>query len=356
MIMMKITSAEVWECRVPLARPLDLGNLMIRDRDYTIVRIRDSDGAEGVAWGYCRGADIASTIRRNLFPRITGVECGSNGSWWQRLYEANRYVNQGGIFLRALSLCDIAIWELQAARDGVSLAQAVGARPLAGPVTVAGCYPIVGKSPRDDAAEAADLVARGYRSIKLCATDGGPKDTERLCAVRESIGATIELKVDVHWLWSSAKQAIPVLRAWEDLKVAWVEDGFETDSLSELSELKKLTSIPLAYGDEQNGRVLHEQLINSGALSVLRLDATVVGGITEFIRIGRKANAAGLRVSGHIFEEYHSAALGVLDNATNIERFEPDSGLDGIDELRQITRDGCTWDWAAVDKYRLHEK
>jgi hypothetical protein len=41
---------------------LDLGNLAFTHRDYTIVRLRDDEGREGVAWGYSRGADIASVI------------------------------------------------------------------------------------------------------------------------------------------------------------------------------------------------------------------------------------------------------------------------------------------------------
>ena len=48
--MSKLTSIEVRECRVPLPEQLDLGNLIIKDRDYTIVRVRDAVVHGGGQW------------------------------------------------------------------------------------------------------------------------------------------------------------------------------------------------------------------------------------------------------------------------------------------------------------------
>jgi D-arabinonate dehydratase len=354
--MTRITSLDVWECRVPLSRALDLGNLTIPHRDYTIVRLGDADGSEGIAWTYSRGADIASTIRRSFQPLVVGCEIDFlkyPTGLWQQLYESNPYVNQAGIFLRALSLIDIAVWELFAAKRGATLRDLMDSRPLTGPATAAACYPTSSRLPEDDAAEALELVKRGYRSIKICAADGASRDTARLIAIRKAVGDQIELKLDLHWLWRCAEQINGVCRRWEGLGLAWIEDALPIESLSEFRKLKYLTSIPLAYGDEQNGRAICQQLITSGAIDVLRLDATVVGGLTEFIRLGRVANASGLRVSGHLFEEYHTAALGALDNATNIERFEPDSGLDAIDRLRKVAPQGTRWNWEAVEEFGI---
>jgi D-arabinonate dehydratase len=354
--MTRITSLDVWECRVPLPRQLDMGNLTIPHRDYTIVRLRDSDGCEGIAWTYSRGADIASAIRRSFSPLVIGCTIDNQKhptGLWHRLYESNPYVNQAGIFLRALSLVDIALWELFAGKRGGKLGDLMDSKPLTGPPTAAACYPISSKLPHDDASEALELVKRGYRSIKVCAADGASRDTERLIAIREAVGHQIELKLDLHWLWQRAEQINNVRHQWERLDLAWIEDAIPIDSLSEFRKLKDLTKIPIAYGDEQNGRAICHQLITSGAIDVLRLDATVVGGLTEFIRLGRLANASGLRVSGHLFEEYHTAALGTLDDATNIERFEADSGLDAIDRLRKLAPQGIRWNWEAIEEFKL---
>ncbi|HEX2270653.1 MAG TPA: enolase C-terminal domain-like protein, partial [Pyrinomonadaceae bacterium] len=215
------------------------------------------------------------------------------------------------------------------------------------------CYPASGKTIDEDAAEARRLVESGSRSIKICGADGGPRDTERLQAIRKAVGWDVELKIDLHWLWPTSDAARPVVRAWEELNVAWIEDPLATENIGELKRLKELTTIPLAYGDEQNGRYYLDQLVSLDCLDVLRLDATVVGGITEFLRVGREANTAGITVSAHLFEEYHRTALGLLERATNIERFEPNSGLDEIGRLRTLTPNGIVWDWDAVAYHEL---
>jgi D-arabinonate dehydratase len=347
-----ITSIEIFECRVPLSKPLDLGNLTFRDRDYTIVRIRDAQGAEGTAWGYSRGADIASTIRRSFAPFLTGGEVEWHEDTWQRLYRLNPFINQGGLFLRALSLVDIGLCELECSRKRLGLSQFLKAKSLSKPVTIACCYPVRGKTVKADVVECRKLVDGGCRSLKVCAADGGAKDTERLRSIRDAVGYDIELKIDLHWLWSTVEEVRSTLRAWEELDLTWIEDPFLAESTDELKRLKESTTLPIAYGDEQNGRHYMSQLISAHCVDFLRLDATVVGGLTEFVRIGREANALGICVSAHLFEEYHASALGVLEKSTNIERFDPNSGLDGINELRRLTPEGSTWDWEAVEYYK----
>ncbi|HEX2270763.1 MAG TPA: hypothetical protein VHH35_14550, partial [Pyrinomonadaceae bacterium] len=127
------------ECRVPLRRVLDLGNLAISYRDYTIVRIRDDEDREGVAWGYSRGADIASIIRRSFSAYLTGTDLSWSPETWTRLYTLNPYINQAGLYLRALSLVDIALCDLECSRNGVSIEHFLEAKPSSGPITVACC-------------------------------------------------------------------------------------------------------------------------------------------------------------------------------------------------------------------------
>lgn len=346
----RITGVDVFECRVELPGLLNLGNISIAYRDYTIVRILDEKGKEGVAWGYSRGADIASIIRGSFTPELLETDLSWSEQTWTKLYGLNPYVNQGGLYLRALSLIDIALHDLERSRSGHRFVQAASSLR---PITIACCYPVRNKTIHEDAEEAQRIVNTGYRSLKVCAMDGGPRDVERLRAIREAIGFDVELKIDLHWLWTTSEAARDLVHELEELNIAWIEDAFPGEAIDELRRLKGVTRIPLAYGDEQNGRYYMGQLITSGGVDVLRLDATVVGGITEFLRLGHAANAAGLSVSAHLFEEYHAAPLGLLESATNIERFEPNSGLDEIDRLRTLTPDGVVWDWDAVAHHEL---
>jgi L-alanine-DL-glutamate epimerase-like enolase superfamily enzyme len=347
---MNAPRVQVYECRVPLPSALELGNYRIEHRDYTIVRLSDEAG-EGVAWSYSRGADIASCFRRQIEP-LLGAARGPSPDLWERIHSAHPWTHAAGVFLRALSLADIALWQFEAAREGKTLAQKLGVSAPCEPAgfTVGCCYPARGRTPRQDAEEAAALVRKGYPSLKLCAADGGREDTERIRAVRSAIGPDIRLQVDLHWLWKHASDAAHALEQWRIFDLEWIEDPFPVDCLAACIHARERSSIPFAWGDEQNGRFILSQWIDSGAIDVLRLDATVVGGLTEFLRIGRRANQVGLKVSGHVFDEYHGPALAALADTSLPERFDPGSGLDPIQVLRQ----GPGWDWDAVLRHRIN--
>lgn len=341
---------QIYECRVPLPRALELGNFCLRHRDYTIVRLSD-DGAEGVAWGYSREADIASCFRRQIQP-LLGAARGPSDELWERICSAHPWTSSGGLFLRALSLADLALWQFEAASEGTTLARRFGAAATPGPagLTVGCCYPMRGRTPSRDAEEAAAMVQIGYRSLKICAADGGPEDTRRLHAVRAAIGPNVNLQIDLHWLWKRASDAEHALTRWRDFGLDWIEDPFPVDCLTECVQARERSSIPFAWGDEQNGRFTLAQWSDARAIDVLRLDATVVGGLTEFLRAGRRANKAGLKVSAHVFDEYHGPALAALPNASRPECFDPASGLDPIHVLRR----GREWDWDAVLHHQIN--
>lgn len=351
--MSRIISVDVLECRVPTDRVLDFGSWILRDRDYTILRMRDASGYEGVAIGYSRNADIASTLRRNFVPFILDNSCPPGPDTFEKLYLLNRWVNQGGVFIRALSLIDIALWDLECNRLSRSLTQLLGSKPLTSPLTIACCYQSPDRKPSDDAAEAAELIRRGYRSLKVCAADGGEVDVRRLQAIRSEVGWDVELKLDLHWLWLDLDGKEPILRQFEELNLTWIEDAFPHERAQLLAELKQVTSLPIAYGDDQNGRFFFSELIEAGHIDVLRMDATVVGGVTEFLRVGLLANQHGMTVSGHVFSYLHAPLLGSLVNATNVERFEPDSGLDPIERLVDLKGEKALWKWSEIDRYKM---
>jgi L-alanine-DL-glutamate epimerase-like enolase superfamily enzyme len=351
--MSTLSSVELWDCRVPLVKPLDFGAWILRERDYTILRLKDSDGAEGVAIGYSRSADITSAVRKNFMPALLGQEWTAGAETFEKLYLCNRWVNQGGIYLRALSLVDIALWDLDAKRKGETLSTLVGAKPINSEVTIACCYHSPGRLPADDVAEALELQKRGRRSLKICAADGGRVDTARLQAIREAVGEEMELKLDLHWLWQDLAGKEPWLREWEKLNLTWIEDVFPHEQAYLLKALKRITSLPIAYGDDQNGRHFFSRLIEEGGIDVLRMDATVVGGVSEFLRVGREANKASIQVSGHVFSYLHGALLGALDNATNVEKYEEDSGLDPIHQLVEFKNDHALWNWDGIRHFGI---
>ena len=121
----------------------------------------------------------------------------------------------------------------------------------------------------------------------------------------------------------------------------------------------------IGLGENLAGHRAFRELISSEAVDVVRCDATVVGGVSEFMASAALASAYGLEVSAHVHPNIHvqfGAAISNLHRA-GLEYMAPDSGLDGLDDLlrpqaggpqRRGSRPdrpglGLDWDWDAVE-------
>jgi L-alanine-DL-glutamate epimerase-like enolase superfamily enzyme len=123
----------------------------------------------------------------------------------------------------------------------------------------------------------------------------------------------------------------------------------------------------IGLGENLNGHRAFHALIESNAVDVVRCDATVVGGVREFMSTAALASARGLEISTHVHPNVHvhfGAALTNLHRA-GLEYIRPESGVDGLHELLDVQleiRDGCAvvpsgpglglaWNWEAVRRY-----
>ena len=76
------------------------------------VRLRDSDGAEGVGYTYTTGAGgiaAASLIEQGLQSVLIGAEADDIEALWRRMWWKLHYGGRGGSVSLAVSACDIAL-------------------------------------------------------------------------------------------------------------------------------------------------------------------------------------------------------------------------------------------------------
>jgi len=98
----------------------------------------------------------------------------------------------------------------------------------------------------------------------------------------------------------------------------------------------------------------------------VRCDATVVGGVREFMAAAALTSAHGLQLSAHVHANIHVQFGAALDlHPAGLEYMPPDSGLDGFEQMlteRLRIEDGSAllpdrpglglaWDWGAVARY-----
>jgi L-alanine-DL-glutamate epimerase-like enolase superfamily enzyme len=323
-----IRSIECWTICLPLTRPVVFGDLVYRTRDYSVLRLRDDDGVEGVGWGMTRGAPLTETVHA-MAPLVDGADPEMSEQIWRRLYQASIPYGQRGISMRALSLFDIALWDMRSRRLGLPLWRLFGGARESLPVSVGGGYFREQREAADVAEELRGYVDAGFRHVKI---PGGGWEAERerdwVSRARDAVGPEIELAVDAHWTWEDIEDARRVLNTWEDARLAWVEDPLWPEAVGAHATLRRVTRTPLAVGDEQSGRWAYENLLRAEAADIWRVDVTTVGGFTEARRIAAMAGAAGIPVSVHVYPELHVHLAASEPGVLAVEYTEPAQEID----------------------------
>jgi D-arabinonate dehydratase len=340
-----------------------MGDLRYDSRDYVVVEVRTDEELTGVGVGMARYAPVAEMIDRNITPLLLGKDPLMSEALWESMYYSNLPIGQQGVYMRALSAVDIALWDLRGKAAGLPVWQLLGGYRQQIPAVIAGGYAAKGKTLDDLKAELTGYIGRGYKTIKVAA-GSIEKDTERLTACRAAVGPDTKLAYDVHWAWRDLGTARQLVRQWEALNLAWIEDPFPSELVDFPARLRAMTSIPLALGEDATGRWAYRELFRRGVVDIVRLDATTTGGISEALRICSLAAAEGLVVLPHIFPEIHVHLAAAFSNVTAVEVTEPTQEIDVLFRLLRSTlevRDGnveaptapglgIEIDWAAVNR------
>ncbi len=244
---------------------------------------------------------------------------------WERLYVGSAMNGRRGAVINAIGALDIALHDLRG--------KALG-KP---------CYELLGGAVRDSVVPYASLqpetssfheyldsmvdwaqraVGAGFRAIKAEVTLAGPfahnglrepweRSTEVLAAVREAIGASIDLLVDVQYAFPNADTALAVLRDWEGLDLVFVETPLWPDDLDGYRRLSEEQPIPIAAGEWLTTRFEHLDLMDRGGVAFVQPDVGRVGGLTEARRVCDLAAQRGRRVVPHLWKTEISIAAAL---------------------------------------------
>jgi L-alanine-DL-glutamate epimerase-like enolase superfamily enzyme len=366
----RIATVRAVTVRIPLEVPVALGGgVRITEREYLLVALTAENGLTGVGWSYTRGGDLAGVVRRNLRGLVEGRDALAIEPLWETMYHATRYIGRSGMVMRAISAVDVALWDLLGQIQGRPVHALLGGHRTEVPVLMAGMYYTEGRRPDDDAREAAAYAGQGFRMVKLM---GGAApfevDLARVKAVRSAVGGGVQVALDVNGAWQGMPEAAGYTRALADFGVAFVEEPVLTEDLEGLRALTAASSAPIACGEVDSGRWAFRELIGAG-VDILRPDATVVGGISEWVKVHTVALARRRAVLPHDFPYVHVHLAAGLPGVDAVEFVTTAGGISNFHRLVRVALEprngmltapaapglGLTIDWAAVDRYAVRE-
>jgi len=116
--------------------------------------------------------------------------------------------------------------------------------------------------------------------------------------IRKAVGDRMEIAAELHSLWSRP-MAVKLARALEPLNCMWVEDPVFMDHLHSIGEVARATRSPIAVGETRGGRADFRQLLELEALSMVILDLSWCGGISEARKVSATAESYHVPVAFH---------------------------------------------------------
>ena len=331
--MMKIESVHAAEFSHPTRRavdeaghshpgPLGTGHL-------ALLTIRTADGVEGHAFAppqVVRPHVLNQFVRRVL----VGRDAMHREKLWAELEHWQRG-SAGQLTDRALAAVDSALWDLAGRALGQPVWKLLGGYrdkvPAYGSTMCGDEIPGGLSSPEEYAAFARQLVARGYKAIKLhtwmppvrFAPDPG-MDIKACAAVREAVGPDIALMLDGYHEYSRT-DALRIGRALEELGFAWYEEMMNEQSMASYQWLAGQLRIPVLGPETVSGKhYTRADWVRAGACDILRAGVTGTGGISPTMKVAHLAESFGMDCEVHGNGSANLAVCGAIRNCRWYER------------------------------------
>ncbi len=313
---MKITKVEATLHHIPTAPMLVKKPIYI---DTVIARVETDQGIIGTGIStYNESIALREMINREIGPFILGKNPMNSEGLWNEVYWQFNQRNLGGVISNAMSAVDNAIWDIK----GKFLNQPVW-RLLGGYSDTVPAYITFGLPEYDIdelVAVAKHYVAEGQDKLKMVvAVRPFAEDVARVKAVREAVGAGIQLMMDANHLFNF-HQAYELCRKVEPYDITWFEEPVCANDVRQMAELRQRTSIPISAGQNEGFRYRHREMILNQAIDLVQPNVCAVGGYTEAVKVAHMAQAFNLRLANGGGWPHHNAHLmAAVPNGWRVE-------------------------------------
>lgn len=263
-----------------------------------LVRI-ETEGAV-VGWGETYGLVAPGAVGAIIEDLLADFTIGRNpetpSEIYDDLYDLARVRGYtGGFYVDALAAIDIALWDIAARLEGISVTRLLGGAVHERiPAYVSG---LPGETMHARTALANAWQSRGFEAFKfasIAADDGSAAEIE---ALRATLGPRPRIAADMHWA-RTAETAIAEIEAMAEHGLWFAEAPVFPEDIGGLETVCRNSDVPIAVGEEW--RTHHDMLhrVDRCGIAIVQPEAGHKG-ITNFIRIAQLAERHGLEMMPH---------------------------------------------------------
>ena len=327
-----------------------------------IVRVTDSDGAVGTGYSYTIGTggpSVMKLIERTLAPLLIGREAEAIEGIWRDMLFVTHATTVGAITAIAMAAIDTALWDLRCRRANLPLHLLAGGARARVPLytTEGGWLHLETAALVDDALKA---KADGFGGVKLKVGRPPHEDVVRIGAVREAVGAGLEILTDANQAFT-VDEAIRRARLYEALDIGWLEEPLPADDVDGHVRLSRSTSIPIAIGESVYSPSHFRDYLQRGACSVVQVDVGRIGGITPWLKVAHLAECFNVAICPHFLMELHVSLCAAVPGARWVEYIPQLDSITSegmrIEDGHAVPSDapglGIAWDWDVIGKAKV---
>ena len=358
---MTIRALTVRAVEAPLRRPLRTSAGPIPTAPLVLLDLQTDEGIVGRAYalGYdALGRRLLHEVLADAATLVPGMPLDPVAVG-AALGRRTRLVGTRGLIAMALAAVDVALWDALAQAAGEPLARYLGGDLVPLRAYNSNGLGLIGTAAA--AAEAPELVAEGYRTIKLRL--GYPtleEDVAALRAVRAAVGPDIELLSDYNQMLTP-QEALRRCSALDAFGLGWIEEPIAHDDYAACAQLAQTVATPIQIGENFLGPHALQAALAADASDLVMFDLQRIEGVSGWRAAAALAASAGMPVSSHLLPEVSAHLLAATPTRDRLEMVDwanpilaaPLEVRDGTVTPSAEPGTGVRWDEAAVARYRV---
>ncbi|MFM0711384.1 muconate/chloromuconate family cycloisomerase [Paraburkholderia phytofirmans] len=295
----QITSVEAILVDLPTIRAHQLAMATMQQQTLVIVRLRSSDGIEGLgeattigglSYGDESPEGIKLTIDTYLAPAIVGLDATNINDAMLKLNKVAR----GNRFAKCA--IETALLDAQGKRLGVPVSTLLGGAVRK---TLPVLWTFASGDTQRDIDEAETLLAeRRHNTFKLKIGRRSVRDdVTHVSKIKAALGERAKVTVDVNQAWNEADAALGI-EALEAAGIDLIEQPTPREQRGALARLASRFIVPIMADEAVTGPEDALELVRGACADVFALKIAKSGGIYGMMRTAAIADAAGVSLYG----------------------------------------------------------
>ncbi|MFT4608567.1 MAG: L-alanine-DL-glutamate epimerase-like enolase superfamily enzyme [Chitinophagales bacterium] len=318
---MKITNFKTTLVNIPLANPISTAIHQMKSVGCVLLELETDEGLTGESYVFTLNGVRLKALHEMLLSfshQVEGRDPHYITQIWQDIWDECNPIGHKGFSVAAMSAIDTACWDIVGKAANQPLHKIFGAcRDSVKTYASGGLW--LSQSIDECVVEAQSFIDAGFKSMKIRL--GSPNmtdDVHRVAAVREAIGADIELLADANQALVP-KKAIKLGRLLEPYQLGWFEEPVIYNDLKGSAEVRRALDAPIAGGETEYTRYGMTDILEAGAVDVLMPDLQRIGGLSEMRRVAAIASVHNVPISTHIFTEHSICIAASEPNCLSVE-------------------------------------